>query len=430
MRLLYPRAWARLGLLGLFVGGVMLTLLVGSPAAADPLNRGVGAAVVGHTGASELRMLAAGVTSATRDVRAARAPTSGRVGPLVPARAGSPNVVASPVVALASPDVQIAPGSSPAGGYLALELFGVPPIPIGNEEFVNFTVPSFVYNGATHTQIGVTSNGYIVVGGATAADLNCCSPVVGSTARPNGVLAPFWTDLDGTGAPGISIGTITDGSNTWIVVQWRLNVFGTTNERRFQVWIGIAGDTNPGEDITYAYDQTNLPADPNGKPFLVGAENLDGTCGASIAGLPTQDLRVTSGAAPCVFVPTCDGQTATIYVNAQGIIVGGPNSGQTYRGVLRGTAGNDVMVGTAGPDEIAGRGGNDTICAGEGDDEIEGGPGNDRLLGEGGNDELAGGGGSDTMTGGPGADKFRGGAGTDSATDFNPGEGDTKTSVP
>jgi hypothetical protein len=127
--------------------------------------------------------------------------------------------------------------------------------------------------------------------------------------------------------------------------------------------------------------------------------------------------------------PTCDGQTATIYVNAQGVIVGGPNNGQTYTGKLNGTSGADVMVGTNGDDEIAARGGNDRVCARDGNDEIEGGPGSDRLFGENGNDELAGGGGNDTMTGGPGADRFRGGTGTDTATDFTPAQGDTKTGV-
>jgi hypothetical protein len=129
-------------------------------------------------------------------------------------------------------------------------------------------------------------------------------------------------------------------------------------------------------------------------------------------------------------VPTCNGVAATIFVNAQGVIVGGPNNGQTYQGKLNGTPGPDVIVGTSGPDEIAARAGDDLICARDGNDEIEGGPGNDRIFGEGGNDDMSGGRGNDTMTGGPGADKFRGGTGTDTATDFNAGEGDTKTGVP
>ena len=38
--------------------------------------------------------------------------------------------------------------------------FGVTPIPIGDEEILNFNVPAFVYTGETYTVIGVDSNGY------------------------------------------------------------------------------------------------------------------------------------------------------------------------------------------------------------------------------------------------------------------------------
>ena len=55
-------------------------------------------------------------------------------------------------------------------------------------------------------------------------------------------MAPFWTDLDGTGAPGILVGLLTGGGRSWIVVEYRVNVFGTTDQRRFQVWIGTGGD--------------------------------------------------------------------------------------------------------------------------------------------------------------------------------------------
>ena len=79
------------------------------------------------------------------------------------------------------------------------------------------------------------------------------------------------------------------------MVEWRLNVFGTTSRRVFQIWIGIDGV----EDVTYAYDPANLPADPSGFPFNVGAENAEGTGGSQIAGLPTEDLGITtSPAAP------------------------------------------------------------------------------------------------------------------------------------
>jgi subtilisin family serine protease len=185
----------------------------------------------------------------------------------------------------------VAPGASP-GGFIPLSLFGVAPIPVGDEDILNFTVPAYVYGGAGHNRLGVTSNGYLVVDGGTSQDVLFIPQVFPDPARPNNVLAPFWTDLDGTGAAGIRATVLTDGVNSWIVVEWSVNVFGTASERHFQVWLGIDGT----QDISYTYDPAALPADPNGQPFNVGAENSVGNHGSQIAGLPTQDLRVTSTA--------------------------------------------------------------------------------------------------------------------------------------
>lgn len=177
-------------------------------------------------------------------------------------------------------------------GYIPLDAFGITPVTIGDEDIINFNVPSFVYNGVTYSRVGVDSNGYLVVGGGTSEDNNCCSlPPGPSPAPPNNILAPFWTDLDGTGAPGVYAGTLTDGVNTWLVFEYRVNVFGTVSARRFQVWIGLDGT----QDITFAYDPADLPANPSGQPFLVGAENHLGG-GDMSAVLPTGDLRVTSSA--------------------------------------------------------------------------------------------------------------------------------------
>jgi hypothetical protein len=193
-------------------------------------------------------------------------------------------------------------------GYIPLDLFGVTPVPIGDEDIINFNVPPFVYNGVTYNTLGVDSNGYVLAGGGTSEDNNCCNlPTGPDPARPNNMLAPFWTDLDGTGAPGIFAATLTDGVNTWIVIEYRVNVFGTTSSRVFQTWIGIDGV----QDITYAYDPAHLPADPNGQDFLVGAENELGQ-GDMTATLPTEDLRVTSTA------PT-PGASVSYTVNVRGV---------------------------------------------------------------------------------------------------------------
>jgi subtilisin family serine protease len=219
-------------------------------------------------------------------------------------------VTASATLAGRQPDApHITPGAGPSP-YIPLDLFGVTPIPVGDEEAVNFTVPAFTYAGQTFTQLGAVSDGYLVAGGATGQDIDFIPQHFPDPSRPNGVLAPFWTDLDGTGAPGIFAAILTDGVDDWLVVESRLNVFGTTSQRVFQAWIGLNGP----EDITFAYDADNLPADP-GLPFNVGAENADGSAGDQIAGLPTEDLRVTSA-------PGAPGGSLTYSFNVIGVMAG------------------------------------------------------------------------------------------------------------
>lgn len=184
----------------------------------------------------------------------------------------------------------IAPGS--LFGYIPLDAFGVTPIQIGDEQAINFNVPPFVFAGQTYNRLGVTSDGYSVAGGTSgSADIQFVPQTLPDPARPNNVLASYWTDLDGTGAPGILATTLTDGVSDWIVIEWRLNVFGTNNLKVFQQWIGVNG----AEDITYAYDPANLPGSPPaGFGLTVGAENFDGTAGSQITGPPVEDYRVQS----------------------------------------------------------------------------------------------------------------------------------------
>ena len=72
----------------------------------------------------------------------------------------------------------------------------------------------------TYTRIGVVSNGYVVLGGGTAADINFINQNLPNPARPNNVLAPFWTDLNPSAGGAVRIGTLTDGTNTWLIVDW------------------------------------------------------------------------------------------------------------------------------------------------------------------------------------------------------------------
>ncbi|TMR24775.1 serine protease [Nonomuraea turkmeniaca] len=205
----------------------------------------------------------------------------------------------------------IAPGAGPAG-YVPLDTFGVTPIPVGDEQAVNFTLPAFTFAGQSHTRLGVTSNGYSVAGGATSGDITFTPQTLPDPARPNGVLAPYWTDLDGTGAPGILATILSSGANRWLVVEWRLNLFGTTDTKVFQQWIGLNGT----EDVSYAYDPANLPgAPPASYGLTVGAENQEGTAGDQITGPPTEDLVVKS-------TPAVPGGTLTYSMKVKGVSPG------------------------------------------------------------------------------------------------------------
>ncbi|GLW13188.1 peptidase S8 [Microtetraspora sp. NBRC 13810] len=207
----------------------------------------------------------------------------------------------------------IAPGAGPSG-YLPLDLLGVPANPIADEDAYNFTPPGgFVYAGRTYNRIGVTSNGYTVVGGITDSSQITFTPqTLPDAAPPNGVLAPYWTDLDGTAAEGILAATLTDGVNDWFVVEWRLNLYGTSELKVFQQWIGLNGT----EDISYVYDPGALPgAPPASYGLTVGAENAEGSAGAQIAGPPTEDLRVTS-------TPGAPGGSHTYTMKVRGVSKG------------------------------------------------------------------------------------------------------------
>jgi hypothetical protein len=199
--------------------------------------------------------------------------------------------------------------------YLPLDQFGgTITTAVGDEQFVNFNVPAFLFNGISYSSISINSNGYLVPGTATGEDDNCCSlHGIPDPARPNNVLAPFWTDLNGAGAPGVLVNVLTDGTNNWTVIEWRVFDFGTTNSRIFQIWLG----DNGVQDITFDYKLSTMASLPAGQPLQIGAENINGTGGGQLptGTLPTSEIRVTSSAP----VP---GQTVSYTTTLLGILPG------------------------------------------------------------------------------------------------------------
>jgi hypothetical protein len=173
----------------------------------------------------------------------------------------------------------VTPGATPAGGYLPLSAFGIAPIAgMGDETIVNYNVPPFTYGTETYTRVGVVSNGYVVIGGGTAQDVDYLNQPIPSTTRPNNIIAPFWTDLNPGAGGAVRVGSLSDGTNDWLVVDYAaVPTYSQGLANTFQVWI----ETGAGEDVTIAHEAM---AGAGVDGLSQGAENRDGTSGAAYSG--------------------------------------------------------------------------------------------------------------------------------------------------
>jgi hypothetical protein len=209
-------------------------------------------------------------------------------------------------------------GGSPAGGYLPLSIFGIGAISAGDETSTNFNVPTFTYGGETYNRIGVVSNGYVVLGGTDGSpDIQFINQSLPDSDRPNNVLAPFWTDLNPAFGGAIRVAILTDGVNSWIVVDYdAVREYSTNRRNSFQIWIGINGV----EDVTFTYG--TLEGNGDGGFVTVGAENRFGNRGTNyyvdgVGTLPTSgtELRVNT-------TPGGPGETRVVSFQVKGQEVG------------------------------------------------------------------------------------------------------------
>jgi hypothetical protein len=173
--------------------------------------------------------------------------------------------------------------TGPAGGYLPLSRFGVAPIPgVGDDTISNFTVPTYLYGQEAYTRVGVVSNGYVVIGGGTSADIVFSPQHFPNPARPNNVVAPLWNDLNPPAGGTIRIATLSDGTNTWIVVDYNaVKNFSNATTHTFEVWLQT-GSAASGEQITISYGNANTASPDPGSGGNSGAENREGTSGQNL----------------------------------------------------------------------------------------------------------------------------------------------------
>ncbi len=102
-------------------------------------------------------------------------------------------------------------------------------------------------------------------------------------------------------------------------------------------------------------------------------------------------------------------------------------SGNNAKNVMFGLLGDDTIRGGKGSDFLCGDRGNDILYGGPGNDQLFGYDGADTIYGGSGEDRVKGGGGPDTLHGNTGKDSFDCGSGSDTIIDYDPSQGDTKT---
>lgn len=180
----------------------------------------------------------------------------------------------------------ITPTVGPAGGYLPLSAFGIAPFAAGDDTISNFNVPTFFYGGEAYTQIGVVSNGYVVIGGGTSSDVVFLPQSFPNANRPNNVVAPLWNDLNpagGGGAGNLRIGLLSGGGHSWVVVDYdHVKNFSNGTTHTFELWFETgATPASEGVTITYGAGNTGSPDPASGGNS--GAENRTGTSGKNLA---------------------------------------------------------------------------------------------------------------------------------------------------
>ena len=206
-------------------------------------------------------------------------------------------------------------GNGPAGGYLPLSAFGITPISgVTDDSISNFNVPTFYYGGEPYSRIGVVSNGYVVIGGGTSSDVNFAPQTFPNPARPNNVVAPFWTDTNVPAGGAIRIGTLTDGSSSWLIVDYDhvknfSNATTHTGELWFRLASGAAGTGPSSEQVTISYGAANAAAGDPGSGINWGAENRDGSSGKNLSSAPADNSEYR----PVLGSPIAGGQVTIPY---------------------------------------------------------------------------------------------------------------------
>lgn len=176
----------------------------------------------------------------------------------------------------------ISESPSPAG-YVSLAGLGIPPLAdVGDEALFNFATDPFLYLSQSYTVLGATSNGYVIPGGGSEADLGQPPQTFPDPTPPNNVIAPFWTDLDPSAGGNMYAANVIGGDRSWVVIEWEnVPAFDGEDAYTFQVW--LASNTDE-EDVSLVYHRVDGSGAASG--LSIGAEDATGSDGANFDGVP------------------------------------------------------------------------------------------------------------------------------------------------
>ncbi|MEP7378244.1 MAG: S8 family serine peptidase [Chloroflexota bacterium] len=190
-----------------------------------------------------------------------------------------------------------------------------------DEAIVNFALGSAVrFGDVEYDTIGMTTDGYLVVGGGEAADVAYEPQDMPDPSRPNNVLAPYWTDLtldpaSGGGAGDFYVGAYGCGggpSPCAYAFEWKgVKVYGQPLTRTFQVWMYTAAfldyvGATDDDYITFEYSAAQSGPSAVGVPLNIGAEDALGLTAAQLGPDSTGTLAPDT-TTPCLVTGTCGG---------------------------------------------------------------------------------------------------------------------------
>ena len=202
----------------------------------------------------------------------------------------------------------------------------------GDESILNLGLAHAVrYGDRTYTTIGAVTNGYLVVGGGTSADVKYVPQDMPDPAQPNNVIAPYWTDLNFGGGGDFYAAFFTCGGTPCAYeFEWKdIPIYGTTHTRSFAVWMYmddfLTSVSYPFDNNEIVYDTGSAVAGDAGTPLNIGAEDA---LGLTAAQLGVDNTGTTAPAADGYYVVTgssSPGGSLTIDYDVLGKHVGTSN---------------------------------------------------------------------------------------------------------